>query len=74
MRDPVTTIDSPVWASSACAAVAIDWSGAKGRRHKGIAIAMAEAGVLPPEEAEALCRVHATFVAEGLAGWWAQRR
>jgi glutamate-ammonia-ligase adenylyltransferase len=30
-------------------------------------IAMAEAGVLPPEEAEALCRVHATFVAEGLA-------
>jgi hypothetical protein len=27
---------------------AIDWSGAKGRRHKGIAIAMAEAGRAPP--------------------------
>ena len=28
--------------------VAIDWSGAKGRRHKGIAIAMAEAGDAAP--------------------------
>ena len=37
------------------------------RDSSGLIIAMAEAGVLPPEEAEALCRVHATFVAEGLA-------
>ncbi len=29
--------------------VAIDWSGAKGRRHKGIAVAAAEAGDIPPE-------------------------
>ena len=28
---------------------AIDWSGAKGRRHKGIAIAIAEAGAAPPK-------------------------
>ena len=28
---------------------AIDWSGAKGRRHKGIAVAMAHAGTEPPE-------------------------
>jgi len=28
---------------------AIDWSGAKGRRHKGIAIALAEAGDSPPK-------------------------
>ena len=28
---------------------AIDWSGAKGRRHKGIAIAVAEAGAGPPK-------------------------
>ena len=28
--------------------VAIDWSGAKGRRHKGIAIAVCEAGDAPP--------------------------
>jgi hypothetical protein len=28
---------------------AIDWSGAKGRRHKGIAIALAEAGDAPPK-------------------------
>jgi hypothetical protein len=27
---------------------AIDWSGAKGKRHKGIAVAMAEAGKSPP--------------------------
>ena len=28
---------------------AIDWSGAKGRRHKGIAVAMADAGKSPPK-------------------------
>src|SRR5688572_1906132 len=27
---------------------AIDWSGAKGRRHKGIAVAIAEAGAAAP--------------------------
>jgi hypothetical protein len=31
---------------------AIDWSGAKGRRHKGIAIALAEAGRAPPRLVE----------------------
>ncbi|TQM17214.1 glutamate-ammonia-ligase adenylyltransferase [Pseudoxanthomonas sp. 3HH-4] len=37
------------------------------RDSSGLIVAMAEAGVLPRDEAEALCQVHATFVAEGLA-------
>ncbi len=44
---------------------AIDWSGAKGRRHKGIAVALCEAGSSPPH----LVRPDAVWSREGVLDW-----